>query len=260
MISVSAFLLGLLIGSFLNVCIARLPKDESVVRPRSRCPDCGSPIRWFDNIPVASFLWLGGRCRDCGAAISFRYPLVELLTAALFTLLAANSGATLVALKHAVFVAAMVVLAIADLRDRILPDQITLGGAGAGVLFSLLVPLDSEAAQLLLSLFGFRPPLWLASLGDSLLGAAVSSGLLYLVAEAYYRLRFREGMGLGDVKMMVLIGAFLGLRQAFFTVLLASILGAVVGLIFIVLFRKGLTYELPFGTFLAAAAILMVVI
>lgn len=259
MIPLAAFLFGLLIGSFLNVCICRMPKDESVISPRSRCPHCGHPIRWYDNIPVLSFVWLAGRCRDCGAALSFLYPIVELATGILFALLVARFGLTLLAVKYALFVSMMLALAFADLIDRLLPDQITLGGAAAGLGFSLIQPLHPGLASFALGLFGVRPAPLLASAAESLLGAVVSAGMLYLVAEIYYRIRFREGMGLGDVKMMLLIGAFLGLGPAFWTVLLASVLGAVLGLVFILLFRKGMTYELPFGTFLAFAAILWVV-
>lgn len=259
MIPVAAFLFGLLIGSFLNVCIHRLPKEESIIAPRSRCPHCGQPIRWYDNIPLASFVLLGGRCRDCRGAISFRYPLVELLTGALFAILISDFGLTLAALKYAAFVSMMLVLAFADLADRILPDEITLGGAAAGVLLSLFQLVPPGVAYLLLSLSRVTLSPRLLSLAESLLGALVAAGLLYLVAEIYYRIRHREGMGLGDVKMMALIGAFVGLRDAMMIVMVASILGAIVGLIFILLFRKGMTYELPFGTFLAFAAILTVV-
>jgi leader peptidase (prepilin peptidase)/N-methyltransferase len=260
-IPVAAFLLGLLIGSFLNVCIHRLPKDESIVTPRSHCPHCGQPISWYDNIPVASFILLRGRCRDCGGAISFRYPLVELLTAVSFALVAGQYGLTLAALKYAAFVAMMLVLAFADLADRILPDEITIGGAAAGVLLSLFQPLPPPAmASFLLGLWRVTLSARFASLAESVVGALVAAGLVWVVAEIYFRVRHREGMGLGDIKMMALIGAFVGLRDALVIVMAASVLGAVLGLFFILLFRKGMTYELPFGTFLAFAAILMVVL
>ncbi len=259
MIPLAAFFLGLLVGSFLNVCIYRLPRDESVIRPRSRCPHCGRPIRWYDNVPVMSFLLLAGRCRDCGAAISFVYPVVELAAGGLFAAVAAQFGPTLAAAKYAVFVSMMLALAFADLAERILPDEITLGGAAAGVVSSVILPLESGLASVFLQLAGWQAPARIASVAESLLGAAVSAGMLWAVGEIYYRFRFREGMGFGDVKMMALIGSFLGLRQAFMTVLVGSILGAALGLIFILLFRKGLMYQLPFGTFLAFAAILLVV-
>jgi leader peptidase (prepilin peptidase)/N-methyltransferase len=255
----AAAVLGLLIGSFLNVCIYRLPKDESVVRPRSRCIFCGQTIRWYDNIPVLSFLLLRGRCRECGGTISWQYPLVEAATAVLFVVIAMRFGPTLAGVRAAVFVAMMLALGVADLNDRILPDEITLGGAAAGVLFSLLHPLPPGIAAGLAGLSGWHPGRLAASLLESLAGAAISAGLLWGVAEAYYRIRFREGMGLGDVKMMLLIGAFFGVLPAFWTVLLASVLGAVIGLVFVILFRKGMAYELPFGTFLAMAGILVMV-
>jgi leader peptidase (prepilin peptidase)/N-methyltransferase len=258
-IPVLAFLFGLLIGSFLNVCIYRMPKEESIVRPRSRCPHCGSPIRYYDNVPLLSFVWLGGRCRDCGAAISFLYPAVELTTGLLFAVLASRFGLTLGAARYALFVSMMLILGFADLNDRLLPDEITLGGAAAGLVFSVVRPLRPDVVQLALLLAGIRLSPRLTSLAESAVAAAVGSGVLYLVAEVYYRVRFREGMGFGDVKMMALIGSFLGLRQALFAVMLASVLGAVLGLLFIGLFRKGLAYELPFGTFLAFASIVLVI-
>jgi len=254
------FPLGLLIGSFLNVCIYRLPKEESAVRPRSRCPHCGHPIRWYDNIPVLSFVRLAGRCRDCGGAISFLYPAVEIITAVLFTVIAARYDLTLAAIKYAILGSMMIALAFIDLADRILPDEITLGGAVAGFLFSFLLPLAPGLIYLLLSLWNITLPPRLTSVAESLGGAVIASGMLYIIAEIYRRLRSREGMGLGDVKMMAMIGAFLGLRYAILALMLASILGAILGLIFILIFRKGLLYELPFGTFLAFASILMVVL
>jgi leader peptidase (prepilin peptidase)/N-methyltransferase len=254
-----AFLFGLLIGSFLNVCIHRMPKDESVVRPGSRCPWCGHPIRWYDNVPLVSFLLLGGRCRDCLAAIPWRYPLIEALTGLLFVAIAARHGVTPAALKYAAFAALMLALAVIDLTDRLLPDPLTLGGAALGLGLSFVVPLPSGVAGFLLQVWGVRLPPVGVSVVESAAGAGLASGTLWLIAEAYFRVRLREGMGLGDVKMMALIGSFLGLAGAFWTLMLASVLGAVLGLLFIVLFRKGMAYELPFGTFLAAAGILMVV-
>ena len=254
-----AFLFGLLAGSFLNVCIHRMPQEESVVRPGSRCPYCGHPIRWYDNVPVLSFLWLGGRCRDCQAAISWLYPVVELATGFLFVAVVARYGLTLAAAKYAAFVAMMLALALVDLIDRLLPDPITLGGTALGFIASFVVLLPPGLATLLLQVWGVRLPPVAVSVLESGVGAAAAAGALYLVAEVYFRVRLREGMGLGDVKMMALIGAFQGVGGAFGILMLASVLGAVLGLLFILIFRKGLTYELPFGAFLAAAAILWVV-
>lgn len=259
MIYLLAFLFGLLLGSFLNVCIHRLPKDLSVVHPGSACPDCGHPIRWYDNVPVVSFLALGGRCRDCQAAVSWRYPAVELATAFLFVLVALRYGLTVEAAKYAAFVAIMLALAVVDLLDRLLPDPLTLGGAALGFVLSFVVLLPPGLPTFLLQIWGLRTPPVAASVLESAVGAALAAGTLYLVAEVYFRVRLREGMGLGDVKMMAVIGAFQGLAGAFWTLMLASVLGAVLGLLFILIFRKGLAYELPFGTFLAAAAILLVV-
>jgi leader peptidase (prepilin peptidase)/N-methyltransferase len=258
-IELAALVFGLLIGSFLNVCIYRLPKDESVVRPGSRCPDCGEPIRWYDNVPLFSFLRLRGRCRHCQAAISWRYPAVELATGLLFLVVVRRYGLSLEAAKYSAYVAMMLALGVVDLLDRLLPDPITLGGTAAGLGLSLIVPVPAGVAAFFLAVFGVELPRAAGSVAEAALGALAGAGLLYLVAEAYFRVRLREGMGLGDVKMMGLIGAFQGLAGAFWTLMLASVLGAVLGLVFIVIFRKGMAYELPFGTFLAVAAILVVV-
>jgi leader peptidase (prepilin peptidase)/N-methyltransferase len=237
-----------------------MPKDQSVVRPGSRCPLCGHPIRWYDNIPVLSFLLLAGRCRDCRGAIPFRYPIVEVLTGILFAVIAGRFGLTFIALKCALFVAMMLILGFSDLTDRLLPDEITLGGAALGLVFSFIKPLQPGAVALVLGLMTVPVSPRLVSLAESLTGALIAAGVLYLIAEIYYRVRFREGMGLGDVKMMAMIGAFFGLREAVLALMFASILGAVVGLLFILIFRKGTAYELPFGTFLAFASILQVVV
>jgi leader peptidase (prepilin peptidase)/N-methyltransferase len=254
-----AFLLGLLVGSFLNVCIYRLPREESVVHPRSRCTRCGHQIRWYDNIPVLSFLLLAARCRDCGASIPFLYPLVEILTAALFAIVASRFGLSLVAVKTLLFISMMLILAFSDVTERLLPDEITLGGAVVGLVFSVIAPLPPGTVDLVLRVSGVRLSPRAVSVAESAVGAATGAGLLWAVAEIYYRIRFREGMGFGDVKMMALIGAFLGLQQALGAVMLASLVGAVLGIIFIVVFRKGMAYELPFGTFLAFAAIVIAV-
>lgn len=246
---------GLLIGSFLNVCIYRLPRDLSVVRPRSFCPACEKQIAWYDNIPLASYLMLRGRCRNCGARIPLRYPLVELLTGVVFALFVGWLGLGLLALKWCVFGALMIGLSFADLEERILPDELTWGGVAAGIALSLWVPMQSGYVQLFLaSRWSER---WV-SVGESVVGAFVGSGLLWAVGALFKAVRHKEGLGLGDVKMLAAVGAFLGLQGTLQTLILGSVAGSVIGLIYIKVTRKDYSsYELPFGTFLGFTALLV---
>jgi leader peptidase (prepilin peptidase)/N-methyltransferase len=252
-----AFLAGLLIGSFLNVCIFRLPRDLSVASPaRSFCPACEKTIAWYDNIPVVSYLLLGGRCRSCKERIPLRYPAVELATSAAFALCVAALGLTLPALKYSLYSAIMIMLIACDLEERILPDEFTLGGTLIGLALAPFVPLEHYFISI------FIPYTWWpgwASLAESAFGAAVGSGAIWLVAFLYEKVRHREGMGLGDVKMIAMIGAFMGLPTALFTLIVASLLGSIIGIIFIRLTKQdAATYELPFGSFLGAAGLFLV--
>lgn len=254
-----AFLFGLAIGSFLNVCIVRVPERKSIVLPASACPKCGAPIRPYDNIPIASYLLLGGKCRNCKERISPMYPLVELLTGVLFLACYLAFGLTPEAVKWAAFSAIMIVLVFTDLRKRILPDVVNYTGLGIGLAISFFTqPTDGTAKWIANRIFAFPPPAPALSFVDALLGAAVGGALLWLVAEAYFRLRHREGMGLGDVKMMLMAGAFLGAKRTLLTIFAGSVLGSVLGLVFILTRRKQSDYELPFGSFLGMAALLVV--
>ncbi len=226
---------GLAIGSFLNVVIHRLPLGESLVSPGSRCPSCGAALRAVDNIPVVSYVVLLGRCRRCRTRISPRYPLVELATAALFVLHYFVFGWTPLLAVRLVFAASMVALFAIDLEHRLLPDKITLPGIGAGLVASL-----------------FLPP----GIRDAVIGAFVGGGVLWGIGEAYYRYAGEEGMGGGDVKMLAMIGAFLGWQLVLITLVLSSVTGAVIGVIVIALRRGDMKYALPFGTFLSLAAII----
>ena len=248
-----AALAGLLIGSFLNVCIYRLPRDLSVVTPRSFCPECDQPIAWFDNVPVLSYLLLRARCRKCGARIPVRYLVVEVVTGALFFCAVWVLGPSAAAMKFCVFGAVMVTLVFSDLEERILPDEFTLGGAAAGILFAWLVPLNGGIARLFL--MQVRNPR-VISMAESVFSALFCAGALWSVGALYQKIRHREGLGLGDVKMVAMIGAFLGLQGALLTMIVGSLLGAVVGLCYVWFTGKDAsTYELPFGTFLGAAAL-----
>ncbi len=248
-----AALFGLLIGSFLNVCIYRMPRDLSVVKPRSFCPECNQTIAWFDNIPLVSYAMLAGRCRRCGHRISPRYPVVELLTSVVFFCAFWFLGAKLAAVKFAVFGAIMIALVFSDLEERILPDEFTLGGTALGVIFAAFVPVSGG---ILLLIFYSSKQQWLVSICDSVMAAAICSGALWAVRAMYEKVRKREGLGLGDVKMGAMIGAFLGIQGALLTLLVGSLLGVVVGLGYTWFTGKDAsTYELPFGSFLGVSAL-----
>ena len=248
-----AALAGLLIGSFLNVCIYRLPRDLSVVRPRSFCPECEKPIAWFDNVPLLSYLLLRGRCRKCeephSAALSDRRAADRRSFFCAVWML----GPTAAAMKFCVFAAILITLMFSDLEERILPDEFTLGGTVVGVIFAAFVPFTCGIVRMLLMRVD-NPRL--VSIGESLFAAVFCGGTLWLVGYLYEKFRHREGLGFGDVKMVAMIGAFLGLQGALMTLIVGSLLGAVVGLCYIWFTGKDAsTYELPFGTFLGAAAL-----
>ena len=257
-IGACVFFLGLLIGSFLNVCILRIPEGKSIVLPASACPKCGAKIRPYDNIPVVSYLLLRGRCRNCKTRISPMYPLVEILTAILFFGCYWVFGLTIETLKWCTFSAIMIVLVFTDLRERILPDVVNFFGFGIALVFSIFLTTEDGTAQWLAhAVFPSLHSTWAISFLDALLGAAAGGGLLWLVMEAYFRLRHREGMGLGDVKMMLMVGAFLGIKRTMLTIFAGSLLGSLLGIGFILARGKKSDYELPFGTFLGTAALLV---
>lgn len=249
-----AALFGLIFGSFLNVCISRLPYDESVVIPRSHCPRCGAWIAWYDNIPLLSYVLLGGRCRACRASISWRYPAVEALTAGLFWAAFALHGASWAAFKWSLFAAILVALIFTDLETRILPDEFTKSGVVLGLLLAPIAPLPPG----LLSFLWPSVPAPLMSLLDAAAAALLLSGGLWAMALAYERLRGREGLGFGDVKMLALLGAFLGLESALLVMVLASLTGSILGLAWVKLRGEDLnSYELPFGSFLGIAGLII---
>jgi leader peptidase (prepilin peptidase)/N-methyltransferase len=226
--------LGLGIGSFLNVCIHRIPRGGSVARPASNCPHCGYVLRWIDNVPVISYLMLGGRCRGCKARISIRYPLIELTTMAMFLLHYAVFGLDIMLVPRLVFACALIVLFAIDLEHHLLPNALTLPGIVMGLAFS-----------------AFLPPGFL----DAILGVLLGGGVLWAIGEAYFRYSGQEGMGGGDVKMLAMIGAFLGWKLTLVTLVLSSVLGSIAGLVVLAVRRGGMKYALPYGTFLALGAL-----
>ena len=255
-----AALFGLLIGSFLNVCIHRWPRDLSVVRPRSACAECEKPIAWYDNVPVLSYLILRGRCRQCGARIHWRYPVVELITAAAFAYFVHRTGVNLVALKYCVFAAILIALVFCDFDTLILPDEFTVGGFVIGLVFALFVPVRDSTFHLIAGLFGALPGPRVGSLGEALLGAIVPAGSIWFGGWLFEKLRHKEGLGFGDVKMLAMVGAFLGIQGALMTIIAGSVAGSIIGLIFVKATGKdAATYPLPFGSFLGAAALLVAI-
>lgn len=239
-----ALLVGLVVGSFANVCIHRLPLGLSVARPRSRCPRCQAPIRALDNVPVLSYLLLRARCRHCRAPISPRYPAVELVNGLAYMAVAARWGASPVAVVYMVFITALLVLTLIDLDHQILPDVITLPGMAFGI--------TASGAATLFDWPGL-PHVWTS------LGSAVGGYLVFwLVAKSYARVRKEEGLGQGDWKMAAMLGALLGWQKLLLTVLLASVVGTVVGLALMAFAGRNAKYALPLGTFLGVAGIAVV--
>ncbi|HUO15928.1 MAG TPA: prepilin peptidase [Verrucomicrobiae bacterium] len=280
------FVLGLAFGSFLNVCIYRLPRELSVVAPRSACPACKRPIAFYDNVPVLSWLILRGRCRNCKMPISPRYFVIELMTGALFTLCYWHFGWSLATLKYGVLSFLLLGLIFTDAETKLLPDKLTLPGLALGLIFSGFVPVSDLASQFLpgvLSLpFSADISIRLLSVFDSLLGAAVGASFIYGVGAIYLRWRGTEGMGFGDVKLMAMVGAFLGIKLTVLTIFAASVAGSLFGLatVFIVWlkrthrFMKRIAdaqaarrrawqsaqmvyryYQMPFGVFLGSMAV-----
>jgi leader peptidase (prepilin peptidase) / N-methyltransferase len=248
-----AFLFGLLLGSFANVCIYRLPRDLSVAGPRSECPFCEKTIAWYDNVPILSYFLLKGRCRNCKEPISWRYPIVELLVAAFCALAVYQYGFTLPALKQALLHFILVTLFFTDLETFILPDEFTLGGCLLGVALAWWYPSPWGLGNMI----GFKDDAF-RSLFNASASAGVFGAIFWAVSELYYRLRGMDGLGLGDVKMMMLLGAFLGLYHTTLVVFLASLSGALIGSALILAKKQSLRdTELPFGVYLASAGILI---
>ncbi len=249
--------LGLVFGSFLNVCIARLPKRESIVTPRSHCPRCGHPIRWYDNVPVASYVILAGRCRDCRARISPIYPLVELLTAGIWIAGLTRYGLSPEFIKVTVFNMLVLIVVFTDLLERSVPHAVTIFGMAAGVCFSLLVPMDARPLGWILGRLGYFPSEITLSVFAGIVGALIGGGLFYAVGEAFYLAsgRQKEYLGFGDVMLMLMVGFYLGPPLTLMTVLLGSLGGTLVALPLTVASSRFRNYHWPYATFLGVAAI-----
>ncbi|WII73425.1 prepilin peptidase [Bdellovibrio sp. 22V] len=230
------FALGAIFGSFGNVIIYRLPREESVVKPRSYCYSCKTPIKWYDNIPIFSWFILRGKCRNCGAKFSFRYPLVEILTGVLFALSYHYAGISWTLLEYLLFVFGLVVCTFIDLDHMILPDEFTLSGIVIGLIGAALNPQREFL--------------------DSLFGVLMGGGFLWGMAYVYYLLTKNEGMGGGDIKLLAWIGAVLGWKAIPFVIMSSAVIGSVVGLIAARKQKEGLKTMIPFGPYLALGAVL----
>ena len=237
-IYIFAFVFGLCIGSFLNVCIYRLPESMSIVRPPSSCPQCKAPIRFYDNIPVISYLILRGKCRHCETSISFRYPFIELLTGLCAVSVVFKFGVTVESLIYFVFIATLITITFIDIDHQIIPDVISLPGIVVFLLASFGVPS--------------------VTFKESVMGILIGGGVLYAVALAYVLIKKREGMGGGDIKLLAMIGALLGWKGVLFTLFVSSLLGTVTGILVMVRTGENMRLAIPFGPFLSIGAVLHV--
>ena len=229
------FIFGAVVGSFLNVCIFRMPAKISIIKPLSQCPHCHHPIRFYDNIPLISYIVLRGKCRDCGGKISWRYPLVELITAILSLVLFLKFGTTLIFLTFFIFVSVLIVITFIDLDHQTIPDVLTLPGIPIFFLLAIFVVKIS----------------W----HEALIGILIGGGVLFAIAFVYELITKREGMGGGDIKLLAMIGGFLGWKSLIFILLFSSFSGAIVGITAMIIKKQDMKYAVPFGPFLSAAAV-----
>lgn len=257
-----AFIFGSVVGSFLNVCIYRLPREESIVFPASHCPSCGKGIRFYHNIPIFGYLALGGKCADCGSRISPLYPLVEALAGFTAVAVLAKFGLTLDAAFYLALIYALIVITFIDLQHMIIPNVITIPGILAGLVFGALST-DWAASRALMERVGYSLDGFLVLLNevpflDSVFGLLIGGGVLFLIAFLYVALRKREGMGMGDVKLLAMLGAFLGWEGVVFIMLVSSLIGTAAGLTLIFRKKENLRYAIPFGPFLSIAAVIYI--
>jgi len=236
LIVIIIFIFGMCIGSFLNVCIYRLPESKSIADPpRSICPSCKSHIRFYDNIPVLSYIWLKGRCRDCDAPISFRYPLVEMMSGSFAVGLLLTFGLSLESLVYFVFISSLLIITFIDLDHKIIPDIISLPGIPIGLVASFALPTITFKA--------------------SALGLLIGGGSLWFVAWAYNLIAHRDGMGGGDIKLLAMIGTIIGWKGVIFTIFASSVVGSCVGITMMLIKGKNMKFAIPFGPFLSIGAI-----
>jgi leader peptidase (prepilin peptidase)/N-methyltransferase len=236
LVPVIVFLFGAIIGSFLNVCIYRIARSKSIVKPNSFCPNCEKPIKFYDNIPIVSYILLGGKCRQCGAKISKRYPFVELITAVIFLMIYRRWNLSYEMFIQMFFVSLLIVIAFIDYDFQIIPDILSIGGLVLGLLIAFVRP-------------GFR-------FMDALYGVLLGGGVLFVIAYGYQLIMKREGMGGGDIKLLAMIGAFTGLKGVLFSLIGGSIIGSLVGIPLMLIKKENTKYAIPFGPFLSLGALI----
>jgi leader peptidase (prepilin peptidase)/N-methyltransferase len=236
LIPIVVFIFGAIIGSFLNVCIYRIPLSKSIVKPNSFCPNCEKPVRVYDNIPIVGYIMLGGKCRDCGARISLRYPFIELLTAILFLVTFRRWGISSVFFINIFLASLFIVISFIDLDFQIIPDILSIGGLAVGIIISFMRP-------------GF-------SFKEALYGVLLGGGVLFVIAYGYQLIAKREGMGGGDIKLLAMIGSFLGFKGVIFSLVGGSLMGTIVGIPLMLIKGKDSKYAIPFGPFLSLSAVI----
>jgi leader peptidase (prepilin peptidase) / N-methyltransferase len=236
LIPIIVFVFGAIIGSFLNVCIYRIPRSKSIVKPNSFCPNCEKPIEFYDNIPIVSYIILGGKCRNCGAKISMRYPFVELMTAVIFLMISSRWGISYESFIQMFFVSLLIIISFIDYDFQIIPDILSIGGLVVGVLISFVRT-------------GFQ-------FKDALYGVLLGGGALLAIAYGYQLIMKREGMGGGDIKLLAMIGSFTGFKGVIFALVGGSIIGTLVGIPLMLIKKENTKYAIPFGPFLSLAAFL----
>jgi leader peptidase (prepilin peptidase)/N-methyltransferase len=232
---------GAVIGSFLNVCIYRIPREKSIIHPPSSCPNCGRPVKFYDNIPLASYVLMKGRCRSCGVRISAKYPIVEALTALLFVVLYTHLGLTFELFVFMTFTSVLIVISFIDLEFKIIPDILSIGGIIAGLVFSIARPFFRN--------FGLK-----FDILDSIYGILLGGGIIFAIAWIYQLIAKRKGMGGGDIKLLAMIGAFCGLKGALFSLICGSMAGIIVGVPLMLAKGENGRYAIPFGPFLSIGA------
>ncbi|HBE44072.1 MAG TPA: prepilin peptidase [Deltaproteobacteria bacterium] len=244
-LKIFVFLLGSVIGSFLNVCIFRIPREKSIIHPPSFCPQCEKPIKFYDNIPIVSYVLLKGRCRSCGVKIPFRYPFVEFITALLFLILYMQFGLSFEWFVNIFFLCLLIIISFIDLDFKIIPDILSIGGLGAGLFFSFFRPLFKHLEPVI-------------RIQDAFLGVVIGGGVLFAIAFIYQFFTKKEGMGGGDIKLLAMIGSFCGIRGVIFSLLAGSLFGTIVGIPLMIAKGGDTKYAIPFGPFLSLGALLFI--